>query len=367
MISIIVGYRNRDLDRVKRSIASIAKQSYKNFELIFVDYGSNMDVSASVNEYIESHDFAKYIYVDSKGMFWNRAQALNIGTKYSSGDILLYYDIDLIIPNTFLEQLVTKDFNQCFYSFSCYYLNADYNYLEDINLDIRNVKYSYVGMCAISKQLIDVVDGYDEFYMVWGVEDDDLYKKLNLSGCSRIELGYPEFRIYHQPHELESSPKPDMWFLTMLHQYQFKKSITNILDLTFIHDRPARAAFLNGSYKNHIRLQLNEHRSILVYNQFMLDFFDKPNNQLYWFEYSRSKLHKGALAPIVKMINKLLSKQHYFNYLFIHKYSHKQNDKLNFDDVQGFIKYFIGISRKYIYDYNLCITENDIKLVIIKM
>ncbi len=44
--SIITAFRNRDAERVKNSLNSLAAQQYTDFELKFIDYGSSPEVSA---------------------------------------------------------------------------------------------------------------------------------------------------------------------------------------------------------------------------------------------------------------------------------------------------------------------------------
>jgi len=55
--SIITALRNRDAERVKNSLNSLAAQQYTDFELIFIDYGSSPEVTAQIKPLVESDSF----------------------------------------------------------------------------------------------------------------------------------------------------------------------------------------------------------------------------------------------------------------------------------------------------------------------
>ena len=62
MITILYPYRNRDIERVKRSLDSLALQTDQRFKVLFVDYGSSSKQASQVEQLIISYSFANYIY-----------------------------------------------------------------------------------------------------------------------------------------------------------------------------------------------------------------------------------------------------------------------------------------------------------------
>lgn len=66
-ISIVIGFRNRELARVKNALDSLANQSLKDFELIFIDYGSDESIAQETRTVVGSYNFAKYYYSDKIG------------------------------------------------------------------------------------------------------------------------------------------------------------------------------------------------------------------------------------------------------------------------------------------------------------
>jgi hypothetical protein len=79
-ISIVIGFKDREISRVKNSLDSLSLQNSDiNFEVIFVDYGSEEECSNQLLLLMHNFSFVKYVKVNSRGWFWNRSHALNIG------------------------------------------------------------------------------------------------------------------------------------------------------------------------------------------------------------------------------------------------------------------------------------------------
>ena len=128
-ISIIIGFRNRDIQRVKYALDSLAVQSLKDFELIFIDYGSDIPLAKQVEALFGEYDFVKYYYSDSRGRFWNRAHAVNTGFRFSAGEKIFISDIDIIYHPDFLKSIAAFNLENTFYTFSCYYLPEGFDNL----------------------------------------------------------------------------------------------------------------------------------------------------------------------------------------------------------------------------------------------
>src|SRR3954467_15820883 len=95
-IEIIICFRNRDLNRIRYGLQSLAAQTDKNFSVLFLDYGSNQSVSKSAAELCADFTFCNYLFADSEGKLWNRSQALNLGILQSRADYLFMADADLL-------------------------------------------------------------------------------------------------------------------------------------------------------------------------------------------------------------------------------------------------------------------------------
>lgn len=97
--SIIVPVYNRP-DEIDELFSSLSKQAQKNFEIIVVEDGSKIDCKQVVEKYSLVLD-VKYFYKDNE----KPAIARNYGVARSSGEFVLFFDSDCIIPPNYFEKL----------------------------------------------------------------------------------------------------------------------------------------------------------------------------------------------------------------------------------------------------------------------
>ena len=85
---------------------TLREQTYKNFEIIFIDDGSNDRTKEIVEEYTKNFENEGikliYLYQDNKG----QASAINIGLQYVMGEYLYWMDADDYLENYALEKMV---------------------------------------------------------------------------------------------------------------------------------------------------------------------------------------------------------------------------------------------------------------------
>lgn len=259
--SLVVGYRNRDLDRVKRYLNSVKSQTVTNFELIFVDYGSDEPIAAKVKQLVNDYKFAKYIYNCTIGWSWNRSHALNTGLRIAKGEIIIFSDIDLIYSDNFLEHIAASvKENHHFYQ-QVFWLPKNYNYWEKLLDKPLNFEASREGakggVHVASKEYLDKLQGYDEFYCFWGLEDHDLYDRLLNFGIKEAWLEKEKSPVYHQWHPIVSNEKknffPEKWYDDMLTYYAINKKnlIRNNTNWGKLYTASDRPIFQIKSFKNY--------------------------------------------------------------------------------------------------------------------
>lgn len=100
--SVIVPVYNR-IDEVDDLLQSLSKQSFTDFETIIVEDGSTMPCEEAVKKYQDKID-VKYFYKDNEG----RSIARNHGIERASGDYLIFFDSDCVIPEDYFEKLDRK-------------------------------------------------------------------------------------------------------------------------------------------------------------------------------------------------------------------------------------------------------------------
>lgn len=97
--SVIIPVYNR-IDEVDDLLKSLAAQTFTDFEVIIVEDGSTLPCKETVDRYSKSLDL-HYYYKDNEG----RSIARNYGIEHSSGDYLVFFDSDCVIPPQYFATL----------------------------------------------------------------------------------------------------------------------------------------------------------------------------------------------------------------------------------------------------------------------
>lgn len=348
LFSIIVGYKNRDVERVKQSIDSLDNQIFKDFELIFVDYGSDQHIASTVKPLVESYSFAQYYYSETRGWLWSRAHALNSGLKFAIGEIILFFDIDLIIESNFLKKISTLNFDDFFFTFSCFYLPEKFDYVNaDMFTRGRNYEQNYVGLCAVKKESVMQINGFDEYFMVWGGEDDDIYKRLALIGLERKQMPLSQFVSFHQWHPLHSPEKPGLWYLTMVNYLH--KNITSVRGnndwgkLITDVDRPIQKKIDSNDFDTELKLLAVN--PILLFNDLLNGFYNQ-NKKSGFLAYD--------IIDIGERRNKLSS-------MLFRKNTNPLDKFINTKTIAEFLYYLIGTNRILLQDYFIDIKSTSVR------
>ena len=353
--SFIVGFRNRDYQRVRNSLDSLNKQTIGNFEVIFVNYGSDEQITFEIEHLLKNYPFCRYIYTETRGLVWSRANALNAGLKLAIGKYVIFSDIDLLFPANFTELSTPFLSDRTFLTHRCYYL-AENHKIESLSYnEFRNAPSAYVGLLAVKRENALKINGFDEFYQIWGVEDDDFIARLERAGLRRRVIDVNDIPVWHQWHPTASPEKPIPWYLAELNYLYFNKSpsleSTDYGKVLTIDDRPALRAYLDGSYKSGLELRIAKNTH-LAYLDFYKGFSDLKSGQMCFLKYENEELlyDKGKMKGFVNLINRILDRIRIFHYRFYREEKIQLSKKLTYIDVRDFIEYFLSINRCYIKD-----------------
>jgi len=252
MLTLVVGFRNREIERVRRCLDSLAGQTFKEFTLIFVDYGSPTPVATKAKEMVERYAFARYVYSDTRGWPWNRSRALNIGVRRAGSDYVATTDIDMIFDPNFLAMAMERARPGGVVYCQPTYLPKDFNRWEEIPSSAAEFKKSiqnrHGGFMCLPTRVVHRIRGFDEYYRYWGVEDRDLAHRLTTEGLEPVWL--PEQAVmFHQWHPELNYASPDFmpngaWQRMSIH-FEKQKSIVvrNREDWGAIHQTSQRQAW----------------------------------------------------------------------------------------------------------------------------
>lgn len=206
----IIGYRHK-LDRLtnlKRVIDWIS--GFKGVELIIVEQDKSPKLPAF------SLKGFRYIFTKSDLPF-NKSWAFNVGTKYSSTNVIIFGDSDLIMdPQEFINAIKLLEQYESVNPYNRVIdLTSEENgfnleTLKKINrpgrgeTDIQKVPIAG-GIIMFRKDSLFKIGGFDQSFIGWGGEDDWVSHKI------KKLLTWTEVtnKCYHLHHE---KVKPDMIF-----------------------------------------------------------------------------------------------------------------------------------------------------------
>jgi len=350
-VSIIVAFKNRDKIRVENFLESFLIQDYPNKELIFINQGSNDEISNFIETLLYDKPKVRYINNYTQGHLWNKSNALNIGIKKSSSDYVLILDVDLILPQNYITNLFTYIEDGLFITPNAFYLDKSY----EVNLtDLKSGKIpdnsieNFIGICLVQREIVNSVCGYDEFYTVWGAEDDDIIKRLQLFGLKRKIVSAFDLPSFHHWHQVLAPREPNHWYLEMV-QYLFSTNtlVRNTESWGEIVKKKDRYLFdeeLFFSGENKVIIEYSS--SLLIFNEFIQMFFNETINV-------------GCVEIKIPSIPQTGRK-----YLFL-----KNKNILNqhgFSLCYNFLTYFIAKNRYMLLDYDFNFKEDELTFSYVK-
>jgi len=322
--------------------------------LVFIDYGSDDQIAQEAKKKVAQYPFATYIYTDTRGWFWNRAHALNIGIRHSQGDICLFYDIDLILEPVFLEKISFFNYSDTYYTFSCFYLPEHFNLLtKDVLRDGIHYEQNYVGLCAAGRKPVESIGGFDEFYMVWGVEDDDFYSRLQGRGLNRKQIAAADCPVFHQWHPTHAPAKPDAWYIAMVNYFFSKSKVENKLGNWGMHyhtaDRPSLLLLSQYATQSAYKLKFWEDNNLLFFNPFIQKFHESAPGEILLVEYMVAKQQVGN-----GVVNKAIQ---------IFRKQKERKPTIGNKEITAFFQYFVGVNRGLIGDYYFEISSHRLLFI----
>ncbi|WP_163400279.1 glycosyltransferase family 2 protein [Flavobacterium fluviatile] len=204
MITILYAYRNREINRVKRSLDSLACQTKQNFNVIFVDYGSKKEMASEIKELVKHYSFCKYHYLFTAFQPWNKSKAFNYILKNLDSEYCFTADVDMIFHPEFTLVLEEKCSPDKATYFQVGYMADEENKKESVNYDDYNIKFlsteEATGMTLFPVQLLKNIHGFDEFFHFWGAEDTEIHNRIKKAGCE-LEFYNQKVLMLHQWHK----------------------------------------------------------------------------------------------------------------------------------------------------------------------
>ena len=253
--SIIVCFYQKS-DYLKCCLDSLKNCSYDFDEVVVADDGSSEIVVNEVKKYIEDYPFPIiHAWHPRKGA--RRAACRNNGIRHATGEYLVFIDADFTVLPHAIKSHVDAANPGWFAAGRCKYLTEDQvkriflekisaELLEKIYLELSDEpilkenrefirygimrkmrlasarKQTFGGHFSIYKKDIESVNGYDENYVGWGGEDQDMAMRLVMAGLRGTSV-IKSARILHLWHPKEIGDKH--WKEGANVDYFFRKNI----------------------------------------------------------------------------------------------------------------------------------------------
>jgi glycosyltransferase involved in cell wall biosynthesis len=202
VITIIYPYRNREPERIKRSLDSLAQQKNQNFEVVFINYGSEKEVSVKIKKIVEGFSFSSYQYLFSEFQPWNKSKALNFVIRNLQSEYCLVADVDMIFHSDFTTILAKHCQPNNITYFQVGFLSNKESKkeqsFEDYKINFLS-NHDATGISLFPVGKLKEIRGFDEFFHFWGAEDTDVHIRLKNLGC---EVFFYDKRVLvlHQWH-----------------------------------------------------------------------------------------------------------------------------------------------------------------------
>lgn len=374
LVSLIFGFRNRDSVRVRRCLDSLSKQSVKDFSVCFVDYGSDDYVSTEIKKAVEAYTFCKYVYAPTVGKFWNRAHALNIGVRESgTSEFVLTTDVDIIFPPNFIEKLHDVLHKDKEIHFSARDLPEDFKRWKDLHkgkLFGETRPNTALGLAqAVHRAKFETIGGFDEFYCIWGVEDEDLSERLSLTGVKTEWIDLDDCILYHQWHPTSGRRNfnlPGRW-QEFLVNYKNKNRAIKRNNENWGRINFDRVINLTIKSSEDSQYELNDVPAQMVTFQMEKVVSKMSAGEIAKFVYIDhlfDQLNQSRLIRVIRKINGFLDKRD--SGLMLTNDLNYYRKYQSVYDYRDAVAYFILYNRALFQDYYLVVSEHNLQIVIMK-
>jgi len=202
LFTLIYPYRNRDLERLKNSLNSLENQTNSNFEVCFVDYGSEEKRAKMVELLCSEFDFVNYKFYSAQFQPWNKSKALNSVIKNLKSGYCFVADVDMIFHPQFIEKALKLQVKNKTVYFQVSFLGAEEAIKRKDFFSYKNYRLSNheaTGLSMFPVNVLKELRGFDEFYHFWGAEDTDMHVRIKNAGYE-VEFYDLEVLMLHQWH-----------------------------------------------------------------------------------------------------------------------------------------------------------------------
>jgi glycosyltransferase involved in cell wall biosynthesis len=214
-VTVLIGVRNRADERLINAVRSLRAQRFdpQRLRVMVVDYGSSPEQLTGTREICQRHG-AEHVAVDGASV-WSRSRCMNVGLRRSQTKYLLASDADIVFSPGYVADACER-MRAAPLAVVC---SRMFDLPEDSVDTVSRAetctepprteewkersapRYEWVhpSICMTYTSCFQLMRGYDEFYELWGGEDDDLMRRFVDLGLLPTALDSDSFYL-HQWH-----------------------------------------------------------------------------------------------------------------------------------------------------------------------
>lgn len=319
-VSIIIPVYNSS-KYIEKCVISLGNQTYKDFEVIFVDDCSSDD-TINVIERIASNVNLNFTILKQE-LNQGPGSARNKGIENANGQYLIFIDSDDWIKDTYIMKLVSLAEEENADIVFCDYLRAysngklkvsnDFSYATNI---INNMEYAATCNDGVTRKIIrkKTFDEYNIKFPIWrNGEDIDVAIKIAIVAKKIIYLAEPMYYYYQRDNSLSNSlPDNDKFYIEIFNNFReylinnnfnYNNEIIKgrvIVDL--LYNQTLLMLKLNNSnkrIKEHLKKVNNQYKGIL--NNFAFNMYP-ISKRLFIFLASKNNVLGIKFMFIIKKV-----------------------------------------------------------------
>ncbi|ENK0839142.1 glycosyltransferase family 2 protein [Clostridium botulinum] len=307
---VVISYNIQDY--IKQCLNSLNKQTYKEFEIIVVDDGSNDNTTYIIKEYIKLNNNIKLIQKNNGGP----SSARNVGLRNSNGEYVLFIDGDDWIEPDTIEKLYceAQKFNADIVISDFFVNNGNEQTIHKGNLTkavrnidvIRNLFLSNIIPSALNKLYKkSLFDDYNIYFdeELFSGEDLEINTRLFYFAQNIVTLEEPFLHYVKRPNSLSHQNNRNK--LTI---YKAISKIELFLKRTNLYD---------DTYDEFNILSFNHLFYLKIFGRFNVDIhkYIYNNGKKTYFKVKDTSYYKSHILKNMRFIDKINL------YLFIKSYN----------------------------------------------
>jgi len=234
-ITAIVPIRNRSGVRLENCLRSLRWQELDgvvpealgdHLEIVLSDFGSTSPHREDVDALAARYG-ARIVRTETDAI-WNRSRVLNIGIRAARSPLVLCTDADMLFSPNFVQSVLDAHaaHPNALVVARCYDVPESVpEQLHEVSgfpalMEVASVRLtSGTGACqSAARAFFEAVHGYDEAYVYWGAEDNDMVTRALLHGL-KLRWLHQHAVMMHQWHP--TLKKTERW-LILKNRWRYK-------------------------------------------------------------------------------------------------------------------------------------------------